>query len=222
MHTQPLHSHCRCCCCCRSNAKCKSLPGIRPSWSQSASWRRVWRYVAGVCCSRYTVNKVCAQQLTHSGCCGSRDRWAAPAAKTCKATSIHATRWTTLHAGLSCCALVMHTLCCGLPNSCAVSQAEVKRRTEADRQIQSHFDSEVKALQVRMRARALAPVLPLYTKHMVRNAVSHTSTPHGLATFAHWPSCFWWVISRTDSTPLTVLCWGFCCRPAGATGQQLR
>ncbi len=36
-----------------------------------------------------------------------------------------------------------------------VLQAEVKRRTEADRQIQSHFDSEIKALQVRLAVLAL-------------------------------------------------------------------
>lgn len=39
--------------------------------------------------------------------------------------------------------LLLLLLCCG-----HIMQAEVKRRTDADRQIQSHFDSEIKALQV--------------------------------------------------------------------------
>jgi hypothetical protein len=31
----------------------------------------------------------------------------------------------------------------------ATLQAEVKRRTDSDRQLQAHFDSEIKSLQVR-------------------------------------------------------------------------
>jgi hypothetical protein len=36
-----------------------------------------------------------------------------------------------------------------VPCATADLQAEVKRRTEADKQIHSHFDSEIKTLQVR-------------------------------------------------------------------------
>lgn len=41
---------------------------------------------------------------------------------------------------------------CPAPCFSCFLQAEVKRRTDADRQIQSHFDSEIKSLQERMNS----------------------------------------------------------------------
>lgn len=53
---------------------------------------------------------------------------------------------------------------------CAALQAEVKRRSEADRQIQSHFDSEVKALQVEVAwQQAYASVVMLFNLNSVES-----------------------------------------------------